>query len=233
MTDQTTKMTDTPQPDAGDFGLEILILDDDTMDRRRVTRMARKLGTNVRLFGCKNLDEFKRALDCDAYDLCLIDYHLGGGQTGREALELIKGHHLNGFTPAIMISSQKDSDVIVEAIQHGFSSYIEKDTLTVDRLQGAVHEALSETGTGRLPEETMKQLSQRIMRELADTCNNHAKPHLSQIYRQLEFIRNCVSKHAVPSPEALDQIEASCFEIWRFLDDLSANSGTKPDRRIH
>jgi hypothetical protein len=44
------------------------------------------------------------------------------------------------------------------------------------------------------------------------------------MYRQINFIRSCHAQGLLPSPEALDDIEAQCLVIWRFFDEIDTYS---------
>ncbi|MFV1923622.1 hypothetical protein [Phaeobacter sp. JH18-32] len=46
------------------------------------------------------------------------------------------------------------------------------------------------------------------------------------MYRQISFIRGCHNQGLTPSPEALDEIETHCLNIWRFFDEIEHYSNS-------
>lgn len=206
-----------------DNTLDVVVLDDSDFDLRRIQRVLKELSLDVRIHACKSIDAFKKALDADLFDVCLIDHHLSGGVSGDDALDIVRAHKLNGYVPAILISGTTDPNLIVNSIQGGFANFVEKDGLNVSRLSRVVADALDEASQGALTDKKRHRLLSRILRDVAQTYADNTRPHLLEIYRKVDFMRSCLAHNSLPDPQALDDIEDRCFEIWRFIDDYPNN----------
>lgn len=73
------------------------------------------------------------------YDLLLLDYQIGPGETGLDWLRTLR--HVVGFPPTILLTAIGDEYVAANAIKLGAFDYIKKADLNSDRLRGAVREA--------------------------------------------------------------------------------------------
>lgn len=207
-----------------DAALDILVLDDSEFDLRRIERLLQGLNLEVRIHTCSTIEAFEVALDENIFDVCLIDHRLSGGVSGNDALEIVRAHKSNGYVPAILISGMTDPKLIANSIQSGFANFVDKDGLNVSRLSRVVADALDEASHGSLSERKRYRLLSRILREVAQTYADSTRPHLMEIYRKVDFMRKCLAQNSLPDPQALDDIEERCFEIWRFLDNYPNNS---------
>jgi len=76
-----------------------------------------------------------------AYDVLLLDYELGNGQTGTDWLREVVNNP--GFPRTILITGVGDSYVVADAIKLGAEGYLNKSDLTPERLAGVVYEVLA------------------------------------------------------------------------------------------
>jgi DNA-binding NarL/FixJ family response regulator len=76
-----------------------------------------------------------------AYDVLLLDYDLGPGQTGLDWLQEFVDHP--GFPATVLITGVADSYVVAKAIKMGVAGYLNKGDLTPQRLTEVVYEVLA------------------------------------------------------------------------------------------
>ena len=76
-----------------------------------------------------------------AFDILLLDYDLGGGQTGLSWLQDCVDRP--DFPPTVLITGVADSYVVANAIKMGVAGYINKADLTPQRLAEVVYEVLA------------------------------------------------------------------------------------------
>jgi len=81
-----------------------------------------------------------------AYDVLLLDYQLGNGQTGTDWLREVIIRP--GFPRTILITGVGDSYVVAEAIKLGCGGYLNKGDLNAERLASVVYEVLAHPNPG-------------------------------------------------------------------------------------
>ena len=82
-----------------------------------------------------------RDFDWSAYDVLLLDYDLGSGQTGLDWLPEFVDHP--DFPATVLITGVADSYVVAQAIKMGVAGYLNKDDLTPQRLTEVIYEVLA------------------------------------------------------------------------------------------
>lgn len=221
---QTVLPTKDPTADIVAEGLRILILDDSDFDLRRVSRMISEIRSDVFIKGIKTLEEFEEAFRSEVFDLCLIDHSLGGGKTSSDAMEIIKTSVIASHTPAVLVTGVSDDTILIEAVRHGFVSYLDKSAMTVSALKTVITEALDEVALADTSDADRLEMVNQVMDEVALLYSSNTKQHLSKIYQNANFLRQCIAQRQLPSPDAIDEIEGSCFAVWRFLDEAEHHS---------
>ena len=164
---QTALPIKDPTADLVADGLRILILDDSDFDLRRVSRMISEIRSDVEITATKPLDEFASAFKSGAYDLCLIDHSLGNGKTSTDAISIIKSSATAADTPAVLVTGMSDDAVIIEAVQLGFVSYLQKGSMTVSALKTVITEALDEVALTATSNAERLELVNQVMDDVA------------------------------------------------------------------
>ena len=78
-------------------------------------------------------------LKCEAFDVMLVDYHLGQ----MDGLEFVREVQARGCpTPVIMLTGQGDRDVDLAAMRAGAVDYLEKDQITLPLLERSLRYAV-------------------------------------------------------------------------------------------
>ena len=116
-----------------DSSIEVLLIDDDEDYFVLVEDLLSEVTSEN--YTLSWVPTFKSGLDalCQGnwdnkkYDVCLLDYNLGGPN----GLELLKASVEEGCeTPIIILTSQGDHDIDVEAMHGGAADYLSKRTLS-------------------------------------------------------------------------------------------------------
>ena len=100
--------------------IRILYVEDDKFEQREFDRMVRlkKLPYAVTIVG--TVEEAKRRLGTEQFDVVVADYMLGDG-TGFDLFQLIRN------TPVILVTAAGDQEVAVRAMKAGAFDYLIKD----------------------------------------------------------------------------------------------------------
>ncbi|MFZ6766384.1 putative bifunctional diguanylate cyclase/phosphodiesterase [Undibacterium sp. Di26W] len=119
--------------------LDILIIDDDELDRRSVIRAMKQVPVSVNIVEASNaLDGLLKA-KATAFDVILLDYRL----PDRDGIEVLKSLRLDKIHHAaiIMLTHQEDVTLAEQAIEAGAQDFLLKEEVNARRLLRAVHQA--------------------------------------------------------------------------------------------
>ncbi|HZZ20917.1 MAG TPA: sigma-54 dependent transcriptional regulator [Opitutaceae bacterium] len=101
-------------------GSEVLLLEDDSILRRRIAAHLRKLGAEV--VEAVNIGEARRALAEYRFDFALVDLHLPDG----DALELLREGAFSENTGVVVMTAFGGIKEAVEAMRRGAGDYLTK-----------------------------------------------------------------------------------------------------------
>ncbi|WP_168176330.1 hybrid sensor histidine kinase/response regulator [Novosphingobium sp. PC22D] len=123
------------------FRHRFLIVDDDEVDRERLTRLLGNIYPNAELHKAVSIEDARRSLRGFQFDCVMIDYELGDA-TGTDLLEDVAAHR-GEICPVILITLHESDQLIVDSIRKGFADYIPKSHLTAESLKRVIDEALA------------------------------------------------------------------------------------------
>lgn len=215
-------MTDTEYRKNGTPGaLRVIILDDNRFDQMRIQRMAEKIGQPMDLTIVGSIDALETELDGGSFDVALVDYRLEG-ETGLDAIRLIRAHPLASDMASIMVASDAETEVVVNAIRSGCSDYLSKESLSAERLGSAIANALRDSlvDENLSAPEKLRYATYCVLQGISEACFGEMRPIIGKMFKQVSFIRGCHAHGYTPSPEALRDIEEGCLQIWQFLEEL-------------
>ncbi len=109
--------------------LQILVVEDDDVDRMIIKRALKDSKINHDLFFVVDHESGKEATFSKEYDCIFLDYNLPGG-SGLELLKFIR--ESKNMSPIIIVTSQGDEKIAVEAMKLGADDYIPKNLLSGD-----------------------------------------------------------------------------------------------------
>jgi signal transduction histidine kinase len=118
--------------------VNILLVDDDEVDRLAVERALRSAGLNATVHEAVTVDAAISALGGGVFDCVLLDYQLPGGD-GLDVLRTVKND--DHATPVIILTGQGDEQTAVEFMKAGADDYLAKSALSADRLAQSIRYA--------------------------------------------------------------------------------------------
>ena len=123
--------------------MKILLIDDCeiTLESMHVFLEQEIPGVEVTEYPSLRLGKPAPDFNWAAYDVLLLDYDLGNGQTGTDWLREVVNRP--GFPRTILITGVGDSYVVADAIKLGCEGYLNKADLTPERLAAVVYEVLA------------------------------------------------------------------------------------------
>jgi PAS domain S-box-containing protein len=140
--------------------LQILIIDDDDVDRERVRRCLHSCPLSTHTMEAESGNEAMRILRSQAVDCVLLDNSLGD-TTGSALLRAIR--ELTSYNgPIIMVTGAGSESLVVEAMQEGAADYVPKVQLDAERLTQAILRSLRLQETRKAREADARQLAHRF-----------------------------------------------------------------------
>ncbi|VAW98108.1 Histidine kinase [hydrothermal vent metagenome] len=119
--------------------LNILIVDDDDVDRMAVQRALKSAAIDAVLDEASSVSTALVALKKNDFDCALFDYMLPDG----DGLSLLHSCREAGITtPVVMLTGQRDERLIVDLLRAGASDYLSKTELNAETLGHAVQTAI-------------------------------------------------------------------------------------------
>ena len=153
----------------------ILLVDDDDVDREKITRLLNNIETPINITACASASETIAKLFNHSYDCAIIDYHLKDA-LGSELIHSIK-HHRQSLTPIIMVSGNSDERIVADVMRDGIFDYIPKRDLNSKVLKECIQASLSWAKVANDLTEQQTRISQLAegLPQLAWTCDTEGR----------------------------------------------------------
>lgn len=135
--------------------LQILVVEDDELDRMIMKRALNGSGIVHQLHFAEDHESGQEATRGREYDCIFLDYNLPGG-TGLELLKAIRAS--GNSSPIIIVTSQGDEKIAVEAMKNGANDYIPKSLLSAEGIAQSVRYMVNLKKTERERIELQNQL---------------------------------------------------------------------------
>jgi len=119
--------------------LNILLIDDDEIDRMTVTRAFRHAKQSVNIQEASEETGALKLLRENTYDCVLLDYRLGATD-GLDLFEQMQSREFNQ-APVIMLSGMEDEALMLKCLKAGVQDYLLKSELTTHNLIRAIRYA--------------------------------------------------------------------------------------------
>ena len=149
--------------------LRVLLVDDDEVDRLTVKRLFKQAGLNATFEECVEPERVLPLAARGTYDCILLDYRL----PRTDGLTLLRSLRKSGVTfPVVVLTGLGDEEVAVELMKAGAADYLNKNTLTPERLERSLRYAI---GLYRADEDRRALLEREQQARLEAQAANRAK----------------------------------------------------------
>ena len=117
--------------------MNILIVDDDVVDREHLIRTLNKANSDCHIVETESVDEGLAAFKAERFDVVLLDYRMPK-RDGIELLLELRCSLVDHSVAVIMLSNSEESDLALECIKNGAQDFLLKSEVTSSRLQRAI-----------------------------------------------------------------------------------------------
>jgi PAS domain S-box-containing protein len=177
--------------------LGILIVDDDTVDRMAIRRALVATGLDATIEDASDADAALAALSALPIDCVLLDYQL----PGRSGLELLREVRRRGLdVPVVMLTGKSDPETAVALMKAGAADFLPKASLSPDRLEPAVRNAVRVSRAERALRESQAWAS-TALRSIGDAViTTDAQGHVTYLNRVGEELTGWSAADAAGRP---------------------------------
>ena len=149
-----------------DGHLRVLLVDDDEEDALLTKELlAESEQDRFLVEWVATYEAAVEALTRNSYDICLVDYYLGG----HNGLDVLRSAHENECrTPIIMLTGLDNREVDVEAMREGAADYLVKNQLTSELLERTIRYTIQRTHTEEALQKAHDELELRVQERTAE-----------------------------------------------------------------
>lgn len=163
--------------------MDILIVDDDVVDREHIKRTLNKANANCNFVETESVDEGLDAFAKQQFDVVLLDYRMPQ-RDGIELLLELRSTSLDNSVAIIMLSNSEEPELAIECVRAGAQDFLLKSEVTSSRLQRAI-----------LQSQTRFELEQKLYRsykQAKQLAEHDALTGLANRYSFEEALRLCI-----------------------------------------
>ena len=205
--------------------LRLLLVDDDDVDRLAVKRLLKQTRFDVTVEERTDRTSALEAFGPEVFDCVLLDYNLPGA----DGLEILRELRAKGDSvPVIALTGQGDEEVAVALMKAGAADYLNKNSLTAERLERSLRYALA---IHRAEEERRLLLErEQRARQEAQAANRAKDEFLATLSHELRMTLNAIlgwsrllsgsSLDAETSRKAIEIIDRNARLQAQLIEDL-------------
>lgn len=120
--------------------MNILIVDDDIVDRESIKRTLSRSTTHFNFVETESVDEALHALSVSKFDAILLDYRMPK-RDGIELLLELRDATSDISVAVIMLSNSEETELAIECVRAGAQDFLLKSEVSSSRLQRAIFQA--------------------------------------------------------------------------------------------
>jgi DNA-binding NarL/FixJ family response regulator len=183
--------------------LQILIIDDDAVDRQSIRRMLHRHQPTWNLTLCDDSESGLAALQDGRYDAILLDYLLPR-ETGLDVLIRLseQGHRI----PVIALSGHADQSTAIALLRQGASDYLIKDGLQAERLITTIDTVIANDRMAYAAQKHAETLS-ALVRETARSVGLEYLRHMTRTIASAFGLTHVLFS-------VMDGLWADCLATW-------------------
>jgi diguanylate cyclase (GGDEF)-like protein len=117
--------------------MNILLVDDDIVDRTAITRVLKRSNLSVNITEMTTVDKALNLYAQENFDVVLLDYNLPV-RNGLDMLTGIRNQPKESNTTVIMMSSSEDEEVALQCIKAGAEDFLVKSEISEKRIKRAI-----------------------------------------------------------------------------------------------
>lgn len=117
--------------------MDILLVDDDQVDRTAITRTLKKSNLNVNIEEAVTVDQGLELYAKHAFDIILLDYSMPA-RDGIEMILDIRNESKGSSTAIVMMSTFEDENIALECIKAGAQDFLIKSDISEKKLRRAI-----------------------------------------------------------------------------------------------
>jgi two-component system, sensor histidine kinase and response regulator len=201
-------------------GLNVLVIDDDAIDRMSVRRHLKSTQENLQVVEAENCKIALEKIKEQAFDCIFVDYNLPDGN----GIDLVQQLRQLGLRiPLIALTGQGDEQIAVDLMKAGASDYISKAKIKPDLLYRVVQQCLriyqAEQEAERAKQQREELLAQR--EEFISRMTHDMQTPLVGANRMLELIQDDAFGDTSASVKAkIGIIVRSNHDLLKMVRDL-------------
>lgn len=185
--------------------MNILIVDDDIVDREHIKRTLRKTDQKCHFVEAESVDEGLSAFRSQQFDVVLLDYSMPQ-RDGIELLLEIKNEPDGNSVAIIMLSNSEEEALALECVKAGAQDFLLKIEVTASRLNRAILQA-----------QTRFDLEQKLFKSytLAKDISEHdALTGVANRYSFEESLKRCIKSN----PRNKENATLLLFDLDKFKE---------------
>lgn len=117
--------------------MDILLVDDDMVDRAVITRTLKKSNLSVHITEAVTVDQGLKLYNEKSFDVVLLDYNLPL-RDGIEMIVEIRNEPKDSSTAIVMMSTSEDEELALECIKAGAQDFLIKSEISETKLRRAI-----------------------------------------------------------------------------------------------
>lgn len=201
--------------------LQILLVDDDEVDRLAVRRALNKVPRKIVIDEVLDKSSGMEALLENEYDCAIVDYLLPDG----DAVTFVEeaNEQMESPPPVVVLTGQGDRKVDLAVMKAGAAEYLEKDGLSSDVLERTVRYAIKNHGLVQKLKETNERLKEldRLKSEFLSTASHELRTPLTIIREFVALVNDGVTGEITDEQkECLESALFNCDRLGGIINDL-------------